>query len=695
MSEARSGSKQELVAMDTLSSDTDTIVDLPPAYTKAEASSKSKAGCMPKWFIITLIVGAVIGVILLIALSAVLVVGPLSLRSFSSCDSVQRSFTGFDGYIFYSPWRDWNLEKGCCDTLAMRNSSFCQMRMIEIAYMDAVPASRGTGSNSKEVQTSATEFSSTNNQVEDVDEPDIVKTDGEFVYTLSSRPSNSTSDAMCGSFLNIFSVLPTQNAALVSTTMLQGILPTDMFLINDTVVVLGMPRSTAYPEYEQVAIQVFNVTERSSPTLVRTVELEGRYVDARLANSTLRLVTYKDNTETPMVYDSAVSTTRIPTSPCTDMIGFNNVPASGFTIVSSMSLNEETIKTSPISHTTLVFTVSAIYANDEYLVLGAQVTSRSTSAVAVLQLNDTSATFQSIAKVPGQFKDQFSIDIYQDVVRVATTKGWSGDDGNNVYAYDIFTGEELGSITRLAVGETIRAVRFMQDRVYLVTFETKDPLFVIDVSDPANMVLLGELHIPGYSTYLHPLNSTHLVGVGRDTNEEGDDIGVKFSLFSVEDASAPIEVYNIKFGDSYSRSAVEDTHHAFLFVPHHNLMVIPLYLQKGSYDAPANRTQGAIVLRVGESGFEEEAFVSHFTSEEWTAAKRFADCSYDSAMEAQATSGFFVERSLYMDDYLVTVSQHRMVVTDMANADFPTITTVAVPGLETASNTSFRCDSEY
>src|SRR3989338_2964753 len=121
----------------------------------------------------------------------------------------------------------------------------------------------------------------------------------------------------------------------------------------------------------------------------------------------------------------------------------------------------------------------------------------------------------------------------------------------------------------------------MGERAYLVTFVNIDPLFVIDLSNPANPAVLGELKIPGYSDYLHPYDDTHLIGIGKDAApSDRDDFayyqGLKLSLFDVSDVSSPKEIDSFSIGDRGSESFALHDHHAFLFSREKNLLVIPV-----------------------------------------------------------------------------------------------------------------------
>ena len=172
------------------------------------------------------------------------------------------------------------------------------------------------------------------------------------------------------------------------------------------------------------------------------------------------------------------------------------------------------------------------------------------------------------------------MDEYEQHFRIATTtrQVWDSDkmSSNNVYILD----DELdvvGELEDLAPGEKIYSVRFMGKKGYIVTFKKIDPLFVIDLSDHSNPLVLGKLKIPGYSDYLHPYDENHLIGIGKDTVEAADELtesrgldfgwyqGVKMAIFDVTDVENPIELHKVVIGDRGTDSPVLYDHKAFLF----------------------------------------------------------------------------------------------------------------------------------
>ncbi|MEW5802806.1 MAG: beta-propeller domain-containing protein [bacterium] len=244
------------------------------------------------------------------------------------------------------------------------------------------------------------------------------------------------------------------------------------------------------------------------------------------------------------------------------------------------------------------------------------------------------------ARVPGTIINQFSMDEYDNHFRIATTKGYTWDESNpssnNLY---VLNGnmEQVGSIENIAPGESIKSVRFMGDKAYVVTFLQVDPLFVVSLADPAHPQILGQLKIPGYSEYLHPYDENHLIGFGRDVDASIDAdkihsanavyytaiLGMKISLFDVTDVTHPVELHQEIIGYRNTQSELLTDHKALLFSKDKNLMAFPVTVTQKIEDAKDTYSnyeytfQGAYFYHIDlTSGFEKKAAITHYDSDE-------------------------------------------------------------------------------
>ncbi|HSP28110.1 MAG TPA: beta-propeller domain-containing protein [Ilumatobacteraceae bacterium] len=191
----------------------------------------------------------------------------------------------------------------------------------------------------------------------------------------------------------------------------------------------------------------------------------------------------------------------------------------------------------------------------------------------------TGATYVASGQVEGRLLNQFAMSEFNGDLRVATTTddwGGFGDQSESTVFVLRPEGDELrriSSVGGLGKDEQIYAVRFIDDLAYVVTFRQIDPLYVIDLSDPANPVEAGELKIPGYSAYLHPVGDGLLLGVGQDATDAGRTTGTQLSLFDVTDPTNPQRISTLPIG---GYSEVEWDHKAFLFWPEDGTIVLPV-----------------------------------------------------------------------------------------------------------------------
>jgi hypothetical protein len=247
--------------------------------------------------------------------------------------------------------------------------------------------------------------------------------------------------------------------------------------------------------------------------------------------------------------------------------------------------------------------------------------------------------YEAAGSVPGWLLGssgtaQYSMSAWNGALRVATTTSGtftSGSEQGSASAVYVLeqSGDQLdvvGKAGGLGVGEQIYAVRFVGPAGYVVTFRQTDPLYTLDLSDPAQPRVVGQLPLSGYSAYLYPVDATHLIGVGQDANTEGQTTGTQISLFDVSDLAAPVRLatYDLQFG----HSEAEFDPHAFLYWPASRLLVIPVQLAAAVTPEPAqpgSLVQGgpvqssliyspaseAVVLHVGDQGFTELGTITH------------------------------------------------------------------------------------
>jgi hypothetical protein len=239
-----------------------------------------------------------------------------------------------------------------------------------------------------------------------------------------------------------------------------------------------------------------------------------------------------------------------------------------------------------------------------------------TTYVHAFDVADAAApTYRASGSVRGRVLNQFSMSEFDGTFRIATTDGetWDASSESFVTTFDI--GDEaltqMGQVGGLGNGEQIYAVRFMGAVAYVVTFLQVDPLYTVDLSDPSNPEVVGELKIPGFSSYLHPLEGGYLIGVGQEATLEGQILGAAVSLFDVRDPAEPTLVAKEELGTWWTEA--EHDHHAFLYWPARKLLVLPRWMEY--WDDVT-----------GEGGIEAESMV--FTVDTATGFEHAADITH-------------------------------------------------------------------
>lgn len=287
------------------------------------------------------------------------------------------------------------------------------------------------------------------------------------------------------------------------------------------------------------------------------------------------------------------------------------------------------------------------------------------------------AQYSSSGAVEGYTLNQFAFDEYQDHLRVATTLGrfWWRDGESTlqsqvaVLADNNGTLETVGLVDGLGKGETIYAVRFMGDKGYVVTFRQIDPLYVLDLSDPTAPSAVGELEIPGYSTYMHPIEDNHLLTIGRDVDLGGMDRGLKLEIFDVRDPADPKSVLTEIIGNDWGTGseALYD-HKAFIYFAARKLLAIPVS-GWGEVENGRREYQSALhVFRISPTSITPLGEISHLPLyDDGGIARTCNDWSYWT--QANVRRGIFMSNTNADDsisEYVYSVSNIGVLVHDVA-----------------------------
>ncbi|MBI3639412.1 MAG: beta-propeller domain-containing protein [Thaumarchaeota archaeon] len=299
-------------------------------------------------------------------------------------------------------------------------------------------------------------------------------------------------------------------------------------------------------------------------------------------------------------------------------------------------------------------------------------------------IDNGTITYVAKGEVPGYLLNQYSMDEYEKRLRVATTSEYFTSNGatttNNVYVLDDSL-NTVGSLEKIAQEESIYSARFMGDKLYLVTYQRIDPFFVIDLSSDAPKVL-GALKIPGYSSYLHPYDETHIIGIGKETkqNQYGglEPVGVKISLFDVSDVTNPVTVDTFLIGGPGTDSEVLSDPKAFLFDKEKNVLSIPVFQQYYGRPIPLESSDKNGMDTTAPSGNEGKSVIispPYYQPNNWRGfyvfgvdpAKGFSLKGIVEHYNGTVYDYTFGSRSFYIDDSLYTLTSGFMKINDLSN----------------------------
>ncbi|MEM2612274.1 MAG: beta-propeller domain-containing protein [Thermoproteota archaeon] len=510
------------------------------------------------------------------------------------------------------------------------------------------------------------EYSTTNVQVSGVDEADIVKTDGRYIYMISKDT------------VFIIEAYPPEGMRKVSEIKVEGN-PIGLFIKDNRLALLkydlNILKEKGFYDYQWVTVlEVYDISNVSNPILRKSVSVDGSYLSSRMIGNyvyvitshpifrilgddwkifTPKIVIGENVFEIPsgkIFYSDAIECPEIYTT----IIAIDLYSEDGFECKSVLTGYASSMY---VSTTNIYITIPKNFR----IWNGAESTE-----IHRISINGLNIKCEASGEVPGRVLNQFSMDEYEGYFRIATTTGHVArflndtTSANHVFILDSETLKIVGRLEGLAPGEQIYSARFIGSRCYLVTFKKVDPLFTIDLSNPFKPRVLGKLKIPGYSNYLHPYDDNYLIGIGKETveAEEGDFAwyqGLKISLFDVSNVTSPREVGKMIIGDRGTDSPVLRDHHAFLFDKKRNMLVIPILeakilREKYSGEIPPYVHgeyvfQGAYVFNISPTGgINLRGRITHLNAEDLEKSGYYFSSKYQ------------VTRSLYIDDVLYTLS---------------------------------------
>lgn len=590
----------------------------------------------------------------------------------------------------------------------------------------------------------APDHSETNTQVADVDEADILKTDGNYIYLLH------------GQTLQVLQAWPVSGLGIANTTNIEGN-PIEMFATDEQLVVYSQvdgtniysaagiqPREAYHGGYYQgpawegnynpyyaplTKITVIGLNAGQTTGVQKEVYFEGSYASSRRIDEHVHTilsggqhgpVLHYDpyfNGSTPQTVEEWTQafedlrfehTLAIYGSKLNDWLPYRfektngnvnvvppscesyYVPSQGSTAYGLVSVETFSLTNlgAPMTETNIVAGVDTVYASSEGLYLAALgYEDPNLSYLPPAQGVDTTETFVhkfdlsadpaepayvATGTVPGRVKNQFSMDERDGKLRIATTRelasqsNWTTSNGVYVMTQQGSNLVVTGSVTNLALGETIYSTRFVGSRAYMVTFRQVDPLFVIDLADQTKPKVVAELKIPGFSEYMHPMDDNHLLTIGQDATPDGQVLGLALQVFNVTDPKKPTLMHKFAFsGNDYGFSEAQYNHKAFNWYAPLHLLAFPF----SGYDSIQGTMRSSLELFdvTLEEGIKKRASIDHS-----------AFFNTDPYGYCNGYYGVDVRRGVFIDNYVYAVSYGGVTASDVTDPLNP-VASVSLP----------------
>lgn len=543
------------------------------------------------------------------------------------------------------------------------------------------------------------DYSKTNIQVENVDEADITKTDGDYIYSISENN------------VVITDVRKPENIKIASKFNPFGdSTPVDLILNNDKLAIILQGGDSNYSSNTIVCI--YNIKNREKPKLQKSYSVDLNYYTSRCINNKLYIISngylkklsnekkinreYIENTQTKQIE--------------LENIKYMKGSKTGYkeTIIATVDINSDDNK---INVHAYLFDISNAYVSENNIYLADEKwnyyddnspkitsilglkglfgifdnnddrisSSKEETDIYKFRIHEGDIEFEGNGKTSGITINQYSMDEKDGHLRIATYD----DDGTSISIFDEKM-NKIGETEKLAKGEKMYSSRFIGNKAYLVTYKTIDPLFVVDLSNETNPKVLGELKISGYSEYLHPYDENHIIGIGMETQTNNSKdingrvissnttvVGMKMALFDVSNVSEPKAISTMVIGDRRTTSAILTNPKALLFSKEKELLAIPINNYSSDFETTNSDDISSLIegykglskKRIGEGyavykinlseGFKLKGMITH------------KEPGYNNNYIYNYKSNLL--RGLYINKNLYTVSEYAVKVNDLEN----------------------------
>ncbi len=517
---------------------------------------------------------------------------------------------------------------------------------------------------------SMTDYSKTNIQTEGVDEGDIVKTDGKYIYFVNDKG------------LTIIDSNPlTMKKVFELKNKNYGKLIRDIFLDKNKLIIISdvLQKNIGHRTF----IETYDISDIKNLKLINENNVNGEYNQSRKKGERLYVITndhyhsdtlYNEMRQYPIdlndlyelsnkfkLVSEGVNLEKVIYMPFTAHISL--------TVINSIPLypDEATDK--------IIFTgdPGQLYmSNDNIYTTSKQyafnVDKRTTDTeIRKFAIEDKQFRYVGKIKVEGKLLNQFSMGEENGVLFVAHSKPpMDKKDRENIISSFNENMKKISSLRGIAPKEKIYSARFVDGKAYIVTFRMIDPLFVVDIKNPSMMKILGQLKIPGYSNYLHPYSEKYLIGFGYNVGQDiyGSDIrlGYKISLFDVSDYSKPKELSVVNIGEEGSYSYLGNNHKMLMFDSKRNIFALPIFEVSSKKERYYNHDYtkydyfyGVFVIQLSNEKLKIKGKISHSDSKN----------AGELANEYNKNSRQKIQRIVQIGDNIYTLSHSMLKVNDI------------------------------
>ncbi len=558
-----------------------------------------------------------------------------------------------------------------------------------------------TADTKAEESSSSKDYSTTNIQVENVDEADITKTDGDYIYSISETN------------VVITDVREPENIKVAAKIELGREIPEELILYKNQLAIISSfednnqlaSYSYYYAHSNSTVVSVYDIADKEHPQLQKSYTLYEPYYTSRCIGGKLYVFASgglrKDDDDNIVAYyteDNHKCEIALK-----DIQYLKDVKTNQQTLISCLDLQNPVSKVDVKSYLmdisnsyvsqNAIYLLNQDYENDDFPIAKifgwkgifglADYESDFSEQTTIYKfdiLENGAVRYAAKTKVEGKTINQFSLDEYKDYLRVALYD----EKGSRVVTFDQAL-KQVGKSDYVAKGEQMYSSRFLGDKAYFVTYRTTDPLYVVDVSMPEKPTILGELKIPGYSTYLHPYDENHLIGIGMQTKEQvirnvtgrgsstvATITGMKMALFDVSDVNHPVQISDTVIGDSRTTSAILTNHKALLFSKERELLAVPVSNYEEDFEVQAKADSYTNVIQAYTSRarnyVSEGYFVYHLNSADGFQLKGIINHDKTKAKYSYNHNSKLL-RGLYIDQNLFTISETAIKVNRLENLE--------------------------